>query len=74
MYSDGIRKGAIIVIVSAIVGSAIRATVDIVKRRKKKTQEKEITRKLKYLEELDQHSLFFLFFCILYSRKKHGLL
>ena len=40
MYSDGIRKGAIIVIVSTILGSAIIATVDIVKRRKKKkTQE-----------------------------------
>lgn len=36
MYSDGIRKGAIIVIVSAIVESAIIATVGIVKRRKKK--------------------------------------
>lgn len=40
MYSDGVRKGAIIVIVSAIVGSAIRATVDIVKKsKKKKSQE-----------------------------------
>lgn len=36
MYSNGIRKGTITVIVSAIVESAIIATVGIVKRRKKK--------------------------------------
>ena len=40
MYSDGICKCAIIVIVSAIVGSAIIATVDIVKKHKKRNRKK----------------------------------